>query len=408
MGNERILISGASIAGQTLAYWLARHGFRPTVVERAAGLRVGGQGVDVRDQAIEVAERMGIMSQIRSAAADVTGMQFVNVTGDPIARVDMQKIKDKYDSAEVEIMRGDLVRILHDGNTGVEYLFGDSIQALDQDDDGVTVTFEHGAPRRFDLVIGADGLHSTVRRLAFGPERDFVRHLDHYFAFGNADAALGPDRWVTVYNTPGAMSGIYRSGNHAQAKAYFMFRSPLLDLDPRDAAAARAVLADRFGNESGWNVPALLDGALADPELYFDSLGQVHMTSWSAGRIALVGDAAYCASPASGAGAELALVGAYRLAGALAAANGEHRQGFHDYEQSHRALVDRKQQIGPNLRLMVPKTRPGMAIRNALTRLSVLESMAGMERIMAPKTSDPLPDYSRTQPLSPSTTGCSR
>ncbi|WP_062987246.1 FAD-dependent monooxygenase [Nocardia anaemiae] len=389
----RILISGASIAGQTLAYWLVRHGFQPTIVERAAGLRVGGQGVDVRDQAIEVAERMGIMAQIRSAAADVAGMRFVNAIGDPVAQVDMQKIKDKYGSAEVEIMRGDLVRILHDGNTDVEYLFGDSIRALDEDDHGVTVTFERAAQRRFDLVIGADGLHSTVRRLAFGPESDFVRHLDHYFAFGNADAALGPDRWVSVYNTPGAMAGIYRSGRHAQAKAYFMFRSPLLDLDPRDAAAARAVLTDRFGTESAWHVAQLLDGALADPDLYFDSLGQVRMDSWSTGRIALVGDAAYCASPASGAGAELALVGAYRLAGALAAAKGDYRTGFRRYEQSHRALVDRKQQIGPNLRLMVPKTHWGMAIRNTLTRLPVLESLAGMERIMAPKTNESLPEY---------------
>ncbi|WP_051181940.1 FAD-dependent monooxygenase [Nocardia vinacea] len=389
----RILISGASIAGQTLAYWLVRHGFRPTIVERAAGPRVGGQGVDVRDQAIEVAERMGIISQIRSAAADVTGMRFVNTTGDSIAQVDIQKIKDKYASAEVEIMRGDLVRILHESNSDVEYLFGDSIRALDEDDDGVTVTFEHAPQRRFDLVIGADGLHSTVRRLAFGPESNFLRHLDHYFAFGNADPALGPDRWVSVYNTPGAMAGIYRSGNHAQAKAYFVFRSPLLDLDPRDTAAARALLTERFGTESAWHVAQLLDGALADPDLYFDSLGQVHMDSWSTGRIALVGDAAYCASPASGAGAELALVGAYRLAGALAAAHGDHRTGFRRYEQSHRALVDRKQQIGPNLRLMVPKTRSGMAIRNTLTRLPVLESMAGMERIMAPKTNESLPEY---------------
>ncbi|MEV6138027.1 FAD-dependent monooxygenase [Nocardia sp. NPDC051990] len=272
-------------------------------------------------------------------------------------------------------------------------LFGDSIRALDADDDGVTVTFEHASQQRFDLVIGADGLHSTVRRLAFGPESKYARHLDHYFAFGDADAALGPDRWVTVYNTPGTMAGIYRSGNHAQAKAYFVFRSPLLGLDPRDTTAARALLTDRFGTESAWHVAQLLDGALADPDLYFDSLGQVHLDSWSTGRIALVGDAAYCASPVSGAGAELALVGAYRLAGALAAANGDHHTGFRHYEQSHRALVDRKQQIGPNIRLLVPKTRSGMAIRNTLTRLPVLESMAGMERIMSPQSNEPLPEY---------------
>ncbi|NUS91545.1 MAG: NAD(P)-binding protein, partial [Nocardia sp.] len=169
--NERILISGAGIAGQALAYWLAHHGFRPTVVEQAPRLRTGGQGVDIRGQAIEVAERMGIMARVRAAAADVAGMRFVRADGHDIARVDMEGIKGKHDSGEVEIMRGDLVRILHAISAGTaEYLFGNSIRALDQDDDAVTVTFAHGAARRFDLVIGADGLHSTVRRLASGPE----------------------------------------------------------------------------------------------------------------------------------------------------------------------------------------------------------------------------------------------
>ncbi|MGO4617580.1 FAD-dependent monooxygenase [Nocardia sp. 2YAB30] len=394
MKNERILISGAGIAGQALGYWLARYGFRPTVIERASRLRTGGQGVDVRDQAIEVAERMGIMSRVRDSAADVAGMRFARADGHGIAHIDMQGIKDKYGSAEVEIMRGDLLRILQDITTDtVEYVFGNGIQTLEQDDDGVTVSFEHGPARRFDLVIGADGLHSTVRRLVFGPESDFVHHMDHYFAFGNADSALGLDRWVTVFNTPGRMAGIYRSGNHAQAKAYFMFRSPRIDVDPRDQVAVRQLLAAEFADESAWHVPQLLEGVLADPELYVDTLGQVRMDSWSAGRVALVGDAAYCASPASGAGAELALIGAYRLAGELAAAGGDHHIGFRRYEQANRTLVGRKQQVGPNLRLMVPKSRIGMAVRNTITRLPLLESMAGMERMMAPKTTDKLPDY---------------
>lgn len=397
MKNERILISGASIAGQTLAYWLVRHGFRPTVVERAPGLRTGGQGVDVRDQSIEVAERMGIMARVRAAAADVTGLQFVNAAGDSIARIDVAGIKDKLESAEVEIMRGDLVQILHEINSGtVEYVFDDSIVGLDQDADGITVTFEHGPARRFDLVIGADGLHSNVRRLAFGPEHEFVHHMDHYFAFGNADAALGPDRWVTMFNTPGRMAGIYRSGTNPQAKAYFIFRSPRLDLDHRDPETARRKLVETFADEKRWHVPALLDDILTDPDIYFDSLAQVHMNSWSTGRVALVGDAAYCASPASGAGAELSLIGAYRLAGELATANGAHHLAFHRYEQTHRPLVDRKQKIGPNLRLMAPKSRFGIAIRNTITRLPLLESMAGMERIMAPKTTAPLPNYQPT------------
>jgi 2-polyprenyl-6-methoxyphenol hydroxylase-like FAD-dependent oxidoreductase len=391
MKNERILISGAGIAGQTLAYWLSHHGFQPTVVERAPGLRAGGQGVDVREQAIQVVERMGILPQIRAAAAEVHDMRFVDADDRTRAEIDMAGIQEKYDTGEVEIMRGDLVRILRDANAGkVEYLFGDAITAMDQGEGGITVGFEHGPTRRFDLVIGADGSHSGVRRLAFGPESRFVHHMSHYFAFGNADSALGRNRSVTMFNTPGKMAGIYRSGNHAQAKAYFMFRSPQRDHDP---AALRAHLVQAFADQTDWHTPELLAGALADPDLYIDALSQVRMESWSMGRICLVGDAAYCASPASGAGAELSLVGAYRLAGELATAMGNHRTAFSRYEKSHRELVRAKQVIGPNVRLMVPRTRLGIGVRNTITRLPILESLARMERISATKTAALLPEY---------------
>ncbi|WP_216901638.1 FAD-dependent monooxygenase [Nocardia alni] len=394
MDNEQILISGAGIAGLTTAYWLSRFGFRPTVVEQAPGLRQGGQGVDVREQAIEVIERMGIWPRVQAAAADVRGMRFVDADGACVGSIDMQRIKDKYGSAEVEIMRGDLVRLLHE-TTGddVEYRFGDAIRSFDQDQTGVTAEFEHGHRQRFDLVIGADGLHSAVRRLAFGPEQSVVRHLNYYGAFGDADPGLGPDGWVTQYNTPGVMAGIYRSRTHARAKALFAFRSPRLDFDSRDTAAARDILAAHFGDNTAWHVAQLLQSALADPDLYVDALAQVRMPSWSSGRVALVGDAAYCAAPVSGAGAQLALLGAYRLAGELAQAGGDHRTGFAAYERTHRPLVTGKQRIGPNLRLLAPKTRVGITVRNTLTRLPVLESLGGMERIMAPGTTVPLPEY---------------
>lgn len=392
--NERILISGASIAGQTLAYWLTRHGFRPTVVERASGPRPGGQGVDVRDQAIEVAERMGIMPQVRAAATDVAGMRFVDRDGREVAHIDMERIRQKQGSGEVEIMRGDLVDILCGlTKNDVEYLFDDSIAALDQTDDGVEVSFEHGPSGTFEMVIGADGLHSTVRRQVFGPESQFVRHLKHYFAFGDADPGAAADRCVTLFNTPGKMAGVYRSGNHAEAKAYLVFRSETpLDYDHRDLDDQRRLLRAAFADESSWQVPELLDGLLADPDMYFDAASQIRMASWSFGRVALVGDAAYCASPASGAGAELALTGAYRLAGELAAAGGDHRVAFHRYEQAHRPLVERKQQVGPNIKLLAPSTRIGICVRNVATRLP-LGAFAGMERIMAP-SAQPLPDYS--------------
>ncbi|MEU9019740.1 FAD-dependent monooxygenase [Actinomadura sp. NPDC048394] len=386
--NERILISGASIAGLTLAHWLARHGFRPTIVERAPGLRAGGNGVDVRDDAATVIERMGLMPRVRELAADVHGMKFVDAADRAVARIDTRG------AGSVEIMRGDLVALLHEA-TDAEIVFGDSISGIEQDDDGVTVAFEHAPARRFDLVIGADGMHSNVRRLAFGPEERFIRHKDHYFAFGNADAALGEDRWVTMFNTPGKMTGIYRSGNHEQAKAYFIFRSGPLDHDHRDTAEHRRLLGEAFADQTWAPTRALLDSALADPDLYFDALGQVHMDSWSTGRVALVGDAAWCASPASGAGAELAIVGAYRLAGELAAANGDHQAAFARYDAVQRPLVDKKQQIGPNVGLMVPKTSGGRCVRDALVRLSVMKIAGAVERHVQTHTARPLPDYHR-------------
>jgi 2-polyprenyl-6-methoxyphenol hydroxylase-like FAD-dependent oxidoreductase len=386
--NERILISGASIAGLTVAHWLARYGFRPTVVERAPRLRAAGNGVDVREQAVDVAEHTGIMPQVRAAAADVRGMKFVDADDRSVARISTQE------PGAVEIMRGDLVALLHEAtDPGVEYIFDDSIRHLDQDDDGVTVAFGHAGTRRFDLVIGADGLHSTVRRLAFGPESRYVRHRGHYFAFANADAALAEDRWVTMYNLPGKMAGIYRSGNHAQAKAYLIFRSGPLTYDYRDVDEHRRLVSHAFAGETSWRIKELLAAALADPDFYFDALSQVQMDSWTAGRVALVGDAAWCASPASGAGAELALVGAYRLAGELAAAAGDHRLAFPRYQDSLRDLVRKKQQIAPNVRLMVPKTAGGRRVRNTLARLPLMQVIGAVQRLAPAKGAGALPEY---------------
>ncbi|MEV7180073.1 FAD-dependent monooxygenase [Kitasatospora sp. NPDC093679] len=388
--NERILISGAGIAGLALAHWLARYGFRTTVVERAPALRTGGNGVDVRAGAVEVAERMGIMSRVRELAADVRGMKFVDSSDRVVARVDTR------DPASVEIMRGDLVALLG-GVADPEYLFDDSVRRLEQDDDGVLVTFERAPARRFHLVVGADGMHSTVRRLAFGPEERFVRFKDHYFAFAGADASLGEDRWVTMFNTPGRMAGIYRSGNHAQAKAYFMFRSAPLEYDHRDVTEHKHLISERFAGGRSWRIRELLDSALTDPEFYFDALGQVRMDSWHNGRVALVGDAAWCASPASGAGAELALVGAYRLAGELAAADGDHLAAFPRYHTVHRPLVDRKQRIGPNVRIMIPGTAGGRFVRDAFARLPLMNAIGGLDRRLRARNAAALPDYSRSR-----------
>jgi len=391
--NGRVLISGASIAGSTLAFWLARYGFQPTVVERAPRLREGGNGVDVRGHAVEVAERMGIMPQVRAAATDVIGTSFVDSANRSVARIDMQAIQRKYGSGDVEIMRGDLAAILHEATKDdVEYVFDDSIRTMEQDDGGVTVTFERGGTRRFDLVIGADGMHSAVRRLVFGPEERFLRYMRHYFAFATADPALGADRWMTIYNLPGKMAGVYRSGNHTGAKAYLMFRQPEpLTYDHRDIEQHKRLLREAYTGVSSWHVPQLLASVLADPEFYFDSLSQVHMPSWSSGRVTLVGDAAHCASPVSGSGAMLGMIGAYRLAGELSARHGDHRAAFPRYEEGHRPLIKRSQS---NLftGLVAPKSRAGIWARNTMVRLPLVSAMAGLERRLQPKP-ERLPDY---------------
>jgi 2-polyprenyl-6-methoxyphenol hydroxylase-like FAD-dependent oxidoreductase len=258
--NKRILIVGASIAGLATAHWLTRYGFDVTVAERAPAPRPGGNGVDVRGQAIEAVERMGLLDPVREAAADVQAMQFVNAAGRTNARIPITE------PGATEIMRGDLVALLHD-RAGGDCRFGDRVRDLRQDADGVTVDFEHAPGERFDLVIGADGMHSTVRRLAFGPEERYVRFKSHYFAVADADAALGPDRAVTMHNSPGKMAGLYRSGNHAQAKAYFIFRSEPLGHDHRDTGQHQRLLREAFADVTGWRVPQLLETALEDPEL---------------------------------------------------------------------------------------------------------------------------------------------
>src|SRR5262245_25832379 len=220
MGIQTVLISGAGIAGPTLAYWLARHGFRATDVEHAAALRSSGSPVDVRGPAVQVAERMGVMPRIRRAGTDVIATSFVNANGKRVGRVNMRALQSASGSGDVELPRGDLASILYQASRDhAEFVFHDAIVALDQDEHGVGVSFEHAQPRRFDLVIGADGLHSAVRRLAFGPESDFVQHMGLYVATVRLDSLDGlleeGGREVVMYNTPGRAAAIHPSRGEA-------------------------------------------------------------------------------------------------------------------------------------------------------------------------------------------------
>jgi 2-polyprenyl-6-methoxyphenol hydroxylase-like FAD-dependent oxidoreductase len=385
MENREVLISGAGLGGPALAYWLRRHGFRPTVVEKAPGLRDGGYKVDVRGAAIEVLRRMGLLDAVRAADTDMQHISYVGATGRTFATLNANAVMGRRGD-DREIMRADLTRILYDATRDdVEYVFDDAIATLDQHPDGVDVTFERGAPRRFGLVIGADGLHSATRRLAFDGADPLV-HLGSYISIFTVPNHLRLDRREMMHNAPGRLVFLYSTGPDAPAKAGFAFASPPLAYDRRDVDAQKRLVAERFAG-LGWEVPRLLDAMADADDFYLDSMSQTRLDRWSTGRVALIGDAASCPSPASGQGTSLALVGAYVLAGELAAAGGEHRAAFDGYETRMRPYVEANLAFGVKMAAeMVPGSRWQVALRNYAMRTMRLNPFAPaiIERMLRP------------------------
>ncbi|HVV22682.1 MAG TPA: FAD-dependent oxidoreductase, partial [Pseudonocardiaceae bacterium] len=270
---------------------------------------------------------------------------------------------------DLELRRGDLACTLYEaGKDMAEYRFGDSIRAIAQDDAGVDVEFEHAPPERFDVVIGADGQHSRVRSLAFGPEARFARSLGYYVGGAAVDPSHGTADRPVMYNTPGRAAGVYRFG--ADAAAIFLFRRvEPIHYDHRDTEEHKRIVAAEFAHEDGWVVPRLLAEVLATDDFYFDSLSQIRMPGWSRGRVALAGDAGYGPALLSGSGTTLAMVGAYLLAGELA--NGDHVGAFARYEAAHRALVERSQRsAGTGGGFLVPRTPGAIRRRDMLARMA--------------------------------------
>lgn len=367
MAPPTVLISGAGIAGPTLAHFLARHGFRPTIVERARGLRSSGNPIDVRGPALPVAEELGIMPQLRAAATHVTSMLVIDADGRPAGRVPMPTTKSAAGNREVELPRGALATILKEAvQDDAELLWNDAITSLSQDEGGVDVTFERAGPRRFDLVVGCDGLHSSVRRLVFGPERDFVRHMGVWVATMPVDGPVEHPHEVLMHNTPGRLVSIHPSAG--QPMAAFIFRGPMVEgFDHRDAAQHKRIVTDAYAG-AGWRVPELLDRLRETSDLYFDSVSQVRLPAWSCGRVTLLGDAASCVS-LFGDGSSLAMAGAHTLALALAATPADHASAFTAYEAAHRVRTTAKQRaVGRAKALLIPKTRLGIATRNVIAR----------------------------------------
>ncbi len=338
--NRTILISGGSVAGPSLAYWLHRYGFRVTVVERAPTLREGGYAVDFRGAAMGVLERMEILSEVQRMQ---THMGVVSIVDSANKR--LTSLPDGFTTGQLEIMRGDLTRILYEATCqDTEYIFNDSISSLAESEEGVFVTFKRGQPRTFDLVVGADGLHSNVRALAFGDESQFIRHLGCYVSIFTTDNHLNLHHAGSLYSVPKKVAGIFSSRSNTEATVSFYFSSPPLEYDRYDVAEQKQILIDTFAG-MGWEVPRLLESMRDAPDFYFDSISQIKMECWSKGRVVLLGDAGYCGSPLSGMGTGMAVVGAYILAGELHEAAGDHRVAFCSYERLMRAYVEGCQKL---------------------------------------------------------------
>ncbi|GAY14265.1 FAD-dependent monooxygenase [Mycobacterium sp. shizuoka-1] len=327
----RVLVSGASIAGPVLAYWLTRRGFDVTVVERAPALRkTGGHAVDLFRPAMEIAERMGVIDQVQAHATGTTRMILRRTNGRPPVTVDYRKLLGVISDRHVEIMRDDLSQIFYDaGVEHVEYLFGDQITAVDEDG---TVEFAQSPKRHYDIVVGADGLHSGVRHLVFGPDSGHSRFLGSYLAVLSVPKELARDGESTNYLDTGRWALIYTADHLDDARAVFLFRPEQpLDYHHRDDARQRALLRAAFAD-----LDPTVDRWLAELDgpgtFYFDSITQLELATWSRGRVTLVGDAGYCPGPAVGGSTSLAVLGAYILAGELERAGGDHIAAFAAYE----------------------------------------------------------------------------
>ncbi len=359
-----VLISGAGIAGPSLAFWLRERGFVPTVVERAPALREGGSAVDFRGEQMPLLERMGILDDIRAKETAMGAQVIIDADGRTIT-----EMPSMFFSGEVEIERGDLTRILYDHTKDdVEYIFGDWITGLDENADGVDVTFANGEPRGFDLVVGADGQHSGVRRLALGEEERFRADLGYYIAGFTVPNHVDLDHQGQIYSVPGRTVMAASARDLSVVNVSCIFASEPLDVHRRDVEGQKRIVAEQFA-DVGWQVSTLLEGLADAKDLYFDSLSQVRQDKWSLGRVVLLGDAAWCAGP-GGSGTGLAMMGAYVLAGELAAAHGDHETAFARYEEKLRGAVDVSQKQASGIGIfLVPKTRFMIGYRNFLYRV---------------------------------------
>ncbi|MCR6487846.1 FAD-dependent monooxygenase [Amycolatopsis sp. OK19-0408] len=364
----KILVSGAGAAGLCAGIDLARAGHTVEIVERADHLRVNGSPIDVRGDALETARGMGILDAVRAHRITMTEQtMFVDRSSEAVAPLVTQEIDDSPD--DVELPREDLMTILRQALPAeVDLRFTESIATLVDDGSRVAVTFASGREAGYDVVVGADGVHSAVRRLVFGPEREFTEHLGVYVAIGDAPGQATPgNRTTEILNLPGRFAGVARYRD--KALGIFEFRSGPIDYDHHDRAAQKRILAEAFAGIEDWKVPELIKTAQDDPELYFDAIALIHVPAWHRGRVVLIGDAAHCATPMAGRGTSLALLGAWALTEELGRHGDDLEAAFSAYERRQRPYATAAQEFARGgADLVVPATWEAIEARNTRLR----------------------------------------
>ena len=343
MKHKTVLISGAGVAGLTLSFWLKRFGFIPTLIEKHPYLRTGGYKIDLRGAGLEVLKRMGVYPAISESRTTLSKAIFIDPEGHQVTEMSADLCGTRLEGVDLEIMRGTLCHILREAAGDVECLFGDSITKIEERWDGVDVQFEKHEPRHFDILIGADGLHSTVRRLFFGEESCFARELGIYVSVFSFPNFLHLKDCEIEHHSLRKFVNLYRDRKnaHATAAIAFSLQKPFSSRDPQEQ---KRLIVETFA-DSKWEIPKILTALNESPDFYFDSMAQVQMSCWSKGPVTLVGDAAYSATPLSGQGTSVAIAGDYVLAGELMESGGDPHTAFSRYETLFRPFAEKNQAL---------------------------------------------------------------
>ena len=391
----KITINGAGVAGPTLAYWLHRCGHEPTLIEKAPHLRTGGYVIDFWGVGYTMAERMGILPEVLKAGYSVQELRLVDTAGRKTGGFGTSVFSRMVDGRFTSLPRGDLAAAIYRTIEGrVETLFDDSIVGLEEHDTGIRASFEHGQARDVDLVIGADGLHSKIRELTFGPESQFERQLGYYVAAFEVENYLPRDDLVYVsYTIPGRQVARFTLRDGRTMFLCVFTTEHLGGSEPRSLAERKALL-HRVFDDAGWECPKIFTAMDDVEDIYFDSVTQIRIDTWSKGRVMLIGDAAACASLLAGEGTGLAMTEAYVLAGELHRAKGDYGEAFRRQEQLLRPFVEGKQESAKDFASsFAPKTAFGVWIRNQATKLMAIPPVANLFIGRTLRDDIDMPDY---------------